>query len=100
MQPRILNVECPDRTGLVHAITGVLLAESLNIIGNTEFVDRTARRFFMRTEIDGAFDEARVLAKVRGVLGADAVVDLPPLAPKRVVVFASKEHHCLADLLV
>jgi len=100
MQPRVLNVECPDRVGLVHAITGVLLAESLNIVGNQEFVDRSAKRFFMRTEIEGSFDESRALEKLRATLGPDAIIQLPSLAPKRVILFASKEHHCVADLLV
>jgi formyltetrahydrofolate deformylase len=100
VQSRILNVECPDRRGLVHAITGVLLEESLNVVGNQEFVDPSSQRFFMRTEVQGAFEEARVLAKLQTVLGAGARIAFPPLAPKRVVVLASKEHHCVADLLV
>ena len=53
MQTRILNVECPDRRGLVHAVTGVLLGESLNVVGNQEFVDPSSQRFFMRTEVQG-----------------------------------------------
>jgi formyltetrahydrofolate deformylase len=100
VQTRVLNVECSDRRGLVHAITGVLLAESLNVVGNQEFVDPSTHRFFMRTEIEGNFDEARVLSKLQFALGADAIIRFPSLAPKRIVVLASKEHHCVADLLV
>ncbi len=100
MHTRILNVECPDRRGLVHAITGVLLGESLNVVGNQEFVDPSTRRFFMRTEIDGEVDEPRVLSKLQTALGAGAIIRFPPLAAKRIVVLASKEHHCVADLLV
>lgn len=100
MQTRILNVECPDRRGLVHAITGVLLGESLNVVGNQEFVDPSTQRFFMRTEVQGDFSEARVIEKLHAAIGHDAIVRFPPLAPKRIVVFASKEHHCVADLLV
>jgi len=37
---------------------------------------------------------------VRGVLPVDAIVRLSEPARKRLVVLASKEHHCLADLLV
>jgi formyltetrahydrofolate deformylase len=100
VQTRVLNVECPDRRGLVHEITGVLLGESLNVIGNQEFVDPSSQRFFMRTEISGDFAEARVLSKLKTALGADAIIGFPALAPKRIVVLASKEHHCVADLLV
>jgi len=97
---RIFNVECPDRRGLVHAVTGVLLGESLNVVGNQEFVDPGSQRFFMRTEIEGEFDEKRVVSKLQLTLGADAIIRVPPLAPKRIVVLASREHHCVADVLV
>ena len=100
MHTRILNVECPDRRGLVHEITGVLLGESLNVVGNQEFVDPSTQRFFMRTEIEGELNESRVLSKLQGALGEGAIIRFPPLAPKRIVVLASKEHHCVADLLV
>lgn len=86
--------------GLVHLVTGILLMERLNIIGNQEFVDRPSRRFFMRTEVDGVVDEARIIAETQRALGEGAVVRFSSSAPKRVVALASKEHHCLADILV
>jgi formyltetrahydrofolate deformylase len=97
---RVLNVECPDRRGLVYAITGVLVGESLNVVGNQEFVDPATQRFFMRTEIEGDFDENRVISKLQSTLGENAMIRCPPLAPKRIIVLASKEHHCVADILV
>lgn len=100
MQKRIVNVECPDRRGLVHAITSVLLGESLNVVGNQEFVDPGSNRFFMRTEVEGDFEEPRLLSKLQTALGADARIHFPQLAPKRIVVLASREHHCVADILV
>src|SRR5512143_2007162 len=53
VKPSVLLVECPDRPGLVHAITGVLFRRGMNVVGNQEFVDRSTGRFFMRTEFDG-----------------------------------------------
>ena len=100
MKPSVLLVECSDRPGLVHAITGVLFRRGANVVGNHEFVDRSAARFFMRTEFDGVIDTPALEAEVRSLLPADAVVRLSQLEPKRVVVLASKEHHCLADVLV
>jgi formyltetrahydrofolate deformylase len=100
MSSRVLLVECADRPGLVHGITGVLARRGLNIVGNQEFVDRGTARFYMRTEFDGVAEAAALLAEVRAALPDGADVRLSDLAPKRVVVFASKEHHCLADLLV
>ncbi|MBX3734954.1 MAG: formyltetrahydrofolate deformylase [Verrucomicrobiae bacterium] len=100
MKPHVLLVECDDRPGLVHGITGVLFRSGVNVVGNQEFVDRTARRFFMRTEFDGAVDEAALVPELRAQLPEGAMLHLSRLAPKRVVVLASKEHHCLADILV
>lgn len=100
MKPHVLLVECDDRPGLVHGITGVLFRSGVNVVGNQEFVDRTAGRFFMRTEFDGPVDESAIGPELKAILPAGAVMRLSRLAPKRVVVLASKEHHCLADLLV
>ncbi len=97
---RVLLVECGDRPGLVHGITGVLYRSGLNVVGNHEFVDRPSARFFMRTEFDGAVDSASLVDQVRAVLPADGSVRLSDRSPKRVVILVSREHHCLADLLV
>jgi formyltetrahydrofolate deformylase len=96
----LLLVSCADQRGLVHAITGVLWHAGVNIVSNQEFVDRESRRFFMRTEFDGEADCAQLEEKVRSVLpsGADVRARLP--TPRRVAILVSKEHHCLADLLV
>lgn len=100
MAPSVLLVECADRPGLVHAITGVLFRQGVNVVGNQEFVDRPLSRFFMRTEFDGAVNASELLAAVRAVLPEQAAIRLSHLEPKRVVVLASKEYHCLADILV
>jgi len=100
MSAHVLLVECDDRRGLVHAITGVLLQHGVNVVGNQEFVERAAARFFMRTEFDGPVEAARLEAEVRRALPSKAIVRLSDLKPKRVVVLASKEHHCLGDILI
>lgn len=100
MSTQVLLVECADRRGLVHAITGVLLRHGVNVVGNQEFVERGSARFFMRTEFDGEVDARHLEAEVREALPAAALVRLSDLKPKRVVVLVSKEHHCLGDLLI
>lgn len=100
MSTRVLLVECADRRGLVHAITGVLLKHSLNVVGNQEFVERGSARFFMRTEFDGEVATDTLLGELRRAMPADASIRLSDLTPKRIVVFASKEHHCLGDILI
>ena len=100
MNARVLLVECADRPGLVHAITGVLFQHGVNVVGNQEFVERGSARFFMRTEFEGAVAAERLEADVRQALPAEARVQLSALKPKRIVVLASKEHHCLGEILV
>ncbi len=96
----VLLVECPDRRGLVHDISGVLLRHGANVVGNHEFVDREAGRFFMRTEFDGAVDAVELVSETRALMPAGASVRLAGSGPKRIVVLVSREHHCLGDLLV
>lgn len=100
MRSQVLLIESTDRPGLVHAVTGVLFRRGFNIVGNQEFVDRESARFFMRTEFDGDVDGVDLAAEVRGLLPSGAVVRVSDLSPKRIVVLVSREHHCLADLLV
>jgi formyltetrahydrofolate deformylase len=99
----VLLVECPDQRGLVHAISGVLLRHGCNVVGNQEFVDAASGRFFMRTEFDGLENSdagQQLVAETRSALPAGAEVRLAQSGPKRIVVLASREHHCLGDLLI
>jgi formyltetrahydrofolate deformylase len=100
MNNPVLLVSCADQRGLVHAITGVLLRAGTNVVSNQEFVDSESRRFFMRTEFEGAADCARLETDVRAVLPAGAEVQARLPVKRRVAILVSKEHHCLADLLV
>jgi len=103
MKPRVLLVESEDRPGLVHAVTGVLLRRAANVVGNQEFVDRAAGRFYMRTEFEGV-GELEGLDGLEGelakLLPAGAGIRLAPEGPRRIVLLATREHHCVADLLV
>lgn len=102
MRHRVLRVECQDRPGLVHAITGVLMGRRANIVGNHEFVDRSLGRFFMRTEFElpEGGGTSGLQEEVRSALPAGSDVCLTGTEPRRIVLMASREHHCLADLLV
>jgi len=100
MKNSVLLVACADQRGLVHAITGRLLRVGANVVSNQEFVDLESRRFFMRTEFEGTVDCAQLAADVRAALPPDAEVSARRPARRRVAILVSKEHHCLADLLV
>jgi len=101
----IVLVDCPDEVGLIHRITGVLGTHRLNIESNHEFVDTEARHFFFRAELMPA---AGALAPASGALAAELARVLPPAARVRVtraerrpiVVCATREPHCLGELLL
>lgn len=97
---QVLLVECPDRRGLVHNITGVLLRHECNVTSNHEFVDADANRFFMRTEFTGEVNAAAVVEETKSLLPDGGNARLAKTGKRRMVLLASKEHHCLADLLV
>ncbi len=111
IQSHILLIDCPDQKGIIHSVTGALLEFGGNIISNREFVEvseaneaeaKTAH-FFMRTEFEADLARGKgkeLLKKVREVLLKKAQVRMPASGKKRVVVLATTEHHCLAELLV
>ncbi len=96
----VLLVDCPDQRGLIHAITGWLQQHDANILANHEFVDRETSRFFMRTEFVGVTPSALTLGNLQGLLPAPAVIRLADSGPRRVVILATREPHCLGDLLL
>ncbi|MDR1451892.1 MAG: formyltetrahydrofolate deformylase [Helicobacteraceae bacterium] len=94
-----LLIETEDKKGLIHQITGVILKHNLNIEQNNEFVEKSCNRFFMRTDLSGEPSRS-LFDDLSRLLSSDQVVRLIPKRKKRVVVMATKEHHCLGDLLL
>lgn len=100
MASQILLVECDDRPGLVHGITGVLFSCGCNVLVNSEFVDREHSRFFMRTEFIGEVSPPDIGAQLRRVLPPEAVLRFSESKPRRIAVLCTREWHCLGDLLL
>ena len=48
----VLTLSCPDRAGLVHAVSSFLVRHSGNILESQQFDDRLQDRFFMRVHFD------------------------------------------------
>lgn len=96
----VLKIDCPDQKGLVHKISGILFSHGLNMVENEEFVDRDKGHFFMRSEVEGNLDREHVIEEIRGILPEDASVELFKKHKKNIIIFATKEYHCLGDLLV
>jgi formyltetrahydrofolate deformylase len=100
----ILTLTCPDRPGLVHAVTGFLLGFDANILASQQFDDRLTGHFFMRVHFVGqgapiGVDELRTaFAPVAATYAMDFnLVDVA--TPTRTLIMVSKFGHCLNDLL-
>jgi formyltetrahydrofolate deformylase len=51
-QAHILTLSCPDRAGIVYAVTGVLAEQGANITEAAQFNDHSTGLFFMRVQFD------------------------------------------------
>ncbi|MET9090239.1 formyltetrahydrofolate deformylase [Streptomyces sp. NPDC004237] len=100
----VLTLSCPDRAGLVHAVTGFLVEHSGNILESQQFDDRPQDRFFMRVHFDVpdgtvSLEDLRTgflpVAEAHGITWRlnDAST------PTRTLIMVSKFGHCLNDLL-
>jgi formyltetrahydrofolate deformylase len=97
-----LTLSCPDRLGLVHAVSGFLLERSGNIEEAAQYNDADTGLFFMRVQFACAkltFDDLKHQLTdfaapflMQWQLHAQA-------ESMRTVILVSKEGHCLNDLL-
>ncbi|HYI24007.1 MAG TPA: formyltetrahydrofolate deformylase [Thermomicrobiales bacterium] len=100
-----LVVACPDRPGIVASISGFLFRAGANIVHSDQHsTDPVGGEFFLRVE----FDLPNLLARV-----PELEMDFLPVAQhyhmewriaaaatrKRLAIFASREDHCLLELL-
>ncbi|QIL89837.1 formyltetrahydrofolate deformylase [Microbulbifer sp. SH-1] len=100
MEKKILLTDCPDAKGLIARITNICYKHQLNIIKNDEFVDREQGRFFMRTALEGIFNDATLLEDLDMTLPEGAERRLVASGRKRLVLMVTKEAHCLGDILM
>jgi formyltetrahydrofolate deformylase len=100
MSATVLLIHCQDQPGLIYRITGVIFSMGLNIVSNGEFVERSSNYFFMRTEFAGNFDEAALLYTLKDVLPNGAFLKLSPQTKRDICILATREYHCLSDLLI
>jgi len=99
----IVLVDCPDAVGLIHRITGVLERHRLNIEANQEFVDSATRHFFFRAEVtsaDGPVPADALREALAAVLPPTARVRVARDERRPIVVCATREPHCLGELLL
>lgn len=101
----ILLINCPDRKGLVHAVTQFIYTNGGNVIDLEQHVDNQDARFFMRVAWDlsefviprdnlaDAFQRALAIP-----FNMDWQLHFADQTP-RMAIFVSKHDHCLFDIL-
>jgi formyltetrahydrofolate deformylase len=98
----ILTLSCPDKPGIVHAVSGLLLEHGANIEEAAQFNDAQTGLFFMRVQF--ATQEAvqgGIQAAIAGLASSwQMTFDLHPASQKMpMVIMVSQQGHCLNDLL-
>lgn len=98
----VLTLQCPDRKGIVAAISTALVELDANILQNAEFSDAATTTFCIRTRFEAPTDDADEIAErlVETVseLGGDLRVRREDQR-RRALIMVSKFDHCLLDLL-
>jgi formyltetrahydrofolate deformylase len=98
----ILTLSCPDRLGLVHAVSGFLLERGGNIEEAAQYNDADTGLFFMRVQFACGQLTQEDLQTQLSLFAQPFEMQWRLHAraqPMRTVIMVSKEGHCLNDLL-
>ena len=98
----ILTLSCPDRPGIVHAVSGFLLERGGNIEEAAQYNDHGTGLFFMRVRFAcGQLTQEDLRTQLKmfaeGFQMQWKLHDTQQ--PMKTVIFVSKEGHCLNDLM-
>lgn len=100
----VLTLSCPDRTGIVAAVSGFFAGLGGWIVESHNHADRENRRFFMREQVLASsvamtFDQLKAQFETLAT-EFDMTWKLSDTAVlPRLAVLVTKEEHCLYDLL-
>ncbi|MFE0461358.1 formyltetrahydrofolate deformylase [Kitasatospora sp. NPDC058965] len=99
----VLTLSCPDKQGIVHAVSSYLFMTGCNIMDSQQFGDRDSGLFFMRVHFSAehpvTVDGLRAsFAAIGASFGMEWALH-PAEAKMRIVLMVSKFGHCLNDLL-
>jgi formyltetrahydrofolate deformylase len=99
----VLTVACPDRKGVVAAVSHFLFENDCNIIDSSQFGDRKNGRFFLRTffESESGTETPELEAAFAPIAGEfDMEAHFYGNSNKtRSLIMVSRFGHCLVDLL-
>ena len=97
----VLTFVCPDRPGIVHAISGAVVNAGGNITESQQFTSEDTGRFFMRLQIEADISKSDFETQIEQIVGEyqlEYVLDFVD-RPMNAVILVSKAGHCLNDIL-
>ena len=100
-QHLVLTLSCPDRPGIVHAVSGALARRGGTLTESQQFGDPETGLFFMRVTVLTRVPRSELeadLAELAGTYDMRWSLDAVD-RPVRTLLMVSKEAHCLSDLL-
>ncbi|MBD9370468.1 formyltetrahydrofolate deformylase [Xanthomonas sp. XNM01] len=99
----ILALSCPDRTGIVYRVSGLLFGLNCNIVDAQQYGDEETGRFFLRVHFElPASDTLAPLQERFETLAAEFGMEWQIHDARRrarLLVLVSRQGHCLNDLL-
>jgi formyltetrahydrofolate deformylase len=97
----IVTLSCPDRPGIVHAVSGALLDAGCNITESRQYESPDTGTFFMRVTVETASERAALEASLAPVADAFAMKlgIFNGGEPVRTLIMCSKDGRTLNDLL-
>lgn len=98
-QYRVL-IDANDEKGLVHKISSVFVNYDLNMLSNSEFVDRDNNKFFMRSVVEGDVNPQKLEHSLNDALPANTSIKVIEPKKKNIIIMATKEMHALGDILI
>ncbi len=96
----ILKVDCDDEKGLILRISEIVFKNGLNYLSTHEFVDHENHRFYMRAVMEGEVNVAELKNTLSAYLPSSARIYCEEIRAKNIVLLATKESHCLGDILI
>jgi formyltetrahydrofolate deformylase len=97
----ILTLSCPDKVGLVRAVSSWLFGHDCNILDSDQFRDIASDTFFMRVHFEGDHQLEVLKSSFKQVASEYSMSSEIWAKTKKlkVLVLVSKLDHCLVDLL-
>ncbi|MGO1320853.1 MAG: formyltetrahydrofolate deformylase [Galactobacter sp.] len=97
----IISLSCPDRPGIVHAVTGAILGAEGNILESQQYDSQDTGSFFLRVQVETDQSEERLRAELEPLRSRFGMsLDIRNAdSPLRTLILCSTAAHALNELL-